>query len=198
VDVRVISATHQDLGKAIAEGHFRQDLYYRIKGVELFVPPLRSRREDVVLLANYFLDRLVQKNPAATARRFSTNAIDALLAHPWPGNVRELEHTVTAAATMSAAAEIRAADLAIASSSGGQPAEEAAGDRHRHAGRPAADGSEGSTGGMVRAAGDRAGTGQVRQQHQRRRPAARAASAELAAEDGPIGAGTRASGNDDA
>ncbi|MDB5296631.1 MAG: glnG, partial [Phycisphaerales bacterium] len=107
VDVRVVTATHQDLTRAIADGHFRQDLYYRIKGVELTVPPLRSRREDVVLLADYFLDRL---GPAdGVPRRLAADAVDALLAHDWPGNVRELEQAVTAAAAMAASAVVRAA-----------------------------------------------------------------------------------------
>ena len=58
VDVRVVSATHQDLALAVSEGRFRQDLYYRIRGVELKIPPLRNRREDIMLLADFFLDRL--------------------------------------------------------------------------------------------------------------------------------------------
>ena len=131
VDVRVVSATHQDLTKAIADGHFRQDLYYRIKGVELFVPPLRSRREDVILLANYFLDRPSSStDPAAQPRwRLSADATDALLAHAWPGNVRELEHAVTAAAAMARSPDdtIRAADLALPSATG-QPTAFAGGD----------------------------------------------------------------------
>ena len=119
VDVRVVSATHQDLGKAIAGGHFRQDLYYRLKGVELVVPPLRNRREDVLVLANYFLDRLGTGGAAAgEIRRFTAAAADALLAHAWPGNVRELEHAVTAAAAMAAGAEIRPVDLGLASATG--------------------------------------------------------------------------------
>jgi DNA-binding NtrC family response regulator len=126
VDVRVVSATHQDLTRAIADGHFRQDLYYRIKGVELFVPPLRSRREDVILLANYFLERLpCPAGPAAQPRwRLSPDATDALLAHAWPGNVRELEHAVTAAAAMarSPGGTVRAADLALPSAAGRPPA----------------------------------------------------------------------------
>lgn len=123
VDVRVISATHQDLTKTVAEGHFRQDLYYRIKGVELFVPPLRARREDVILLANYFLERLASQQLAGSeppAWRLSPDATDALLAHGWPGNVRELEHAVTGAAAMSQSPDgtIRAADLALPLSEG--------------------------------------------------------------------------------
>ncbi|MEO8495922.1 MAG: sigma 54-interacting transcriptional regulator, partial [Planctomycetota bacterium] len=115
VDVRVITATHQDLEQAIADHGFRQDLYYRIKGVELHVPPLRKRREDIILLANFFLDRIADKLPKAP--RFDTRAVDQLLAYAWPGNVRELEHAVAAAATMAADGVIRASDLPMLRSS---------------------------------------------------------------------------------
>jgi len=114
VDVRVVSATHQDLEKAIAEGHFRSDLYYRIKGVELQVPPLRARQEDIILLANYFLER--SGAASGNARRFAPDAVHALLLYAWPGNVRELERAVLAAATLSPDDVIRAADLSIARS----------------------------------------------------------------------------------
>lgn len=109
VDVRVVSATHQDLTKAIADGHFRQDLYYRIKGIELFVPPLRTRPEDIVVLVDHFMGRLPQPP------RLSREAIARLLTHSWPGNVRELEHTIVAAATMAAGPEIAASDLRLPS-----------------------------------------------------------------------------------
>ncbi len=112
VDVRVISATHQDLPQAIAGGHFRQDLYYRLKGIELHVPPLRARREDILLLARYFLERLAARTGGPVAR-LGHDAADRLLAHSWPGNVRELEHLVTAAAAMCPGDEIHAADLAL-------------------------------------------------------------------------------------
>jgi DNA-binding NtrC family response regulator len=113
VDVRVITATHQDLEQAIAGGHFRQDLYYRIKGVELHVPPLRSRPEDIVLLANYFLSRLTERMPAVP--HLTGGAVDRLLTYSWPGNVRELEHVITAAATLASGKEISAADLRLGS-----------------------------------------------------------------------------------
>lgn len=112
VDVRIISATHQDLEDAIAIGGFRQDLFYRLKGIELRVPPLRSRREDILVLANHFLERwATQRN---TARfELSAQSIDALFAHTWPGNVRELEQTITRAATMSDGPGIEPVDLAL-------------------------------------------------------------------------------------
>jgi DNA-binding NtrC family response regulator len=109
VDVRVITATHQDLEGAIADGHFRQDLFYRIKGVELQVPPLRARHEDIILLANYFLANLTDR--LAVVPRLSTEAVDSLLTYPWPGNVRELQHVITAAAIMAEGKEIRSYDL---------------------------------------------------------------------------------------
>ena len=112
VDVRVISATHQDLEQAIAAGQFRQDLYYRIKTVELRVPPLRSRREDVLLLANYFLERQAQAGKGQIPE-LTAEAVEALLAHGWPGNVRELEHLIQSAVVMSETTQISAADLGL-------------------------------------------------------------------------------------
>jgi len=112
VDVRVVTATHQDLELAIQDGGFRQDLYYRIKGIELVVPPLRKHREDIILLANYFLEKLApQLDPLP---RFDTRAMDLMLAHTWPGNVRELQHAVAAAAAMATDSVIRVADLPLA------------------------------------------------------------------------------------
>lgn len=126
VDVRVISATHQDLALSVSEGRFRQDLYYRIKGVELRIPPLRNRREDIMLLADFFLDRhaarLLASQPRKTAGtderqlRFSQDAADAMLAYPWPGNVRELEQTITSAAALATNETITAADLNLQNS----------------------------------------------------------------------------------
>ena len=117
VDVRVICATHQDLDAAIHEGRFRQDLYYRIRGVELVVPPLRSRREDVLLLANWFLERAAH-GTGQPPRTLGAQAIERLLAYGWPGNVRELEHAVLAAAAMAEDGEIRASDLPLAAAPG--------------------------------------------------------------------------------
>jgi DNA-binding NtrC family response regulator len=121
VDVRVISATHQNLEESMADGGFRQDLFYRLKGVELHVPALRSRREDILILANEFLDRW-----AATSNlprpEFAPSAVDVLLSHRWPGNVRELEHAIAGAATMAEGSRIGPADLGLASAAA--PAEE--------------------------------------------------------------------------
>jgi DNA-binding NtrC family response regulator len=119
VDVRVVSATLQDIQRAIAEGHFRQDLYYRVKGIELTVPPLRSRPEDIVLLANYFLDRLAGARP--NVPRLSAGAIQGLLAHAWPGNVRELQNCIEVAVVLATGPEIVAADCRIGAAPAGVP-----------------------------------------------------------------------------
>jgi Nif-specific regulatory protein len=93
VDVRLIAATHRDLEAAVRAGTFREDLYYRLHVFELFMPPLRERQADILLLADHF----VEKNAAAQGkevRRISTSAIDMLVAYHWPGNVRELENAI--------------------------------------------------------------------------------------------------------
>ncbi len=99
VEVRVISATHQDLSNAISAGLFREDLYYRIRGIELAIPPLRERPQDIALLAEFFLRQLATRT-GAVQRRLGADGIERLLRHHWPGNVRELEQTITAAAAM--------------------------------------------------------------------------------------------------
>jgi DNA-binding NtrC family response regulator len=104
VQVRVISATNADLRAAIKAGTFREDLYYRLNVIELNVPALASRRDDVLPLARAFLDG---------AHGFSAEAERALLAHPWPGNVRELQNSVRRACILAASAEIQPADLGL-------------------------------------------------------------------------------------
>jgi DNA-binding NtrC family response regulator len=116
VDVRVITATHQNLEEAIAEKRFRQDLFYRIKGIELYVPPLRNRREDILVLANYFLERIA--GPQQPAAQWDNAAVERLLAYSWPGNVRELEHAVAAASAMAIDGFIRALDIPIGATEG--------------------------------------------------------------------------------
>ncbi len=92
VDVRVIAATNRNPQQAINDGILRADLYYRLVGFPLNVPALRDRREDILLLAKHFLDRLNERY--GTSRRFSSDALQRFLTHPWPGNVRELRHAV--------------------------------------------------------------------------------------------------------
>src|SRR5687767_11992784 len=90
VDTRVIVATNRPLAELVALGRFRTDLFYRLEGIDVPVPPLRHRRDDVVELAEYFLER----NRSVRTLRLSQAASDALVAYDWPGNVRELERVV--------------------------------------------------------------------------------------------------------
>ena len=93
VDVRLIAATNRDLEKAIAERQFREDLYYRLDVFSIFVPPLRDRKPDIMLLADHFLAKYARQHKKSI-RRISTPAIDMLMSYHWPGNVRELENTL--------------------------------------------------------------------------------------------------------
>ncbi|HKV40859.1 MAG TPA: sigma 54-interacting transcriptional regulator [Blastocatellia bacterium] len=93
INVRLIAATNKDLEKAIAEGSFREDLYYRLNVFTIFVPPLRERKPDVLLLADYFLEKFSMEH-GKNIKRISTPAIDMLMSYHWPGNVRELENTM--------------------------------------------------------------------------------------------------------
>ncbi len=110
VDVRILSATHKDLKALVAEGRFRQDLYYRINVIELRVPPLRERREDIPLLAERILTRLSGEMGLETLR-LTPGAIEALHRYPFPGNVRELENVLERAAALCDKDTIDAADL---------------------------------------------------------------------------------------
>jgi DNA-binding NtrC family response regulator len=93
VDVRVVAATHVDLQQAVAEGKFRDDLYYRLNVIEIRLPPLRERREDIPLLAQHFLDRLSHEL-GKDVNSISEVGLKLLMDHDWPGNVRELENAV--------------------------------------------------------------------------------------------------------
>jgi len=106
-DVRVVAATNKDLREEVASGRFRQDLYYRLNGVTLSLPPLRERPHDVSLLAHHFLERF------APGKRLSRRAVEALQAHAWPGNVRELQMTMQRAAALCQQDSIEAEDLAL-------------------------------------------------------------------------------------
>ncbi len=92
-DVRLIVATNKDLEKAIAAGTFREDIYYRLNVFAIFVPPLRERKSDVLLLADHFLEKYSNQH-GKNIKRISTPAIDMLMSYHWPGNIRELENTV--------------------------------------------------------------------------------------------------------
>ena len=91
VNVRIIAATNKDLEKAIEKGTFREDLYYRLNVFSLYLPPLRERRTDILLLADHFLEKYAREHNKAV-KRISTPAIDMLMCYHWPGNVRELEN----------------------------------------------------------------------------------------------------------
>jgi len=93
VDVRIIAATNRDLQKDIVEGHFREDLFYRLNVMPLNVPPLKERRDDIPLLAQHFLKKFADKN-RKTIKGFVPLAMDMLVNYEWPGNVRELENAI--------------------------------------------------------------------------------------------------------
>src|ERR1700690_357934 len=93
VDVRVIAATHVNLEQAVADGRFRDDLFYRLNVIEARIPPLRERREDIPLLANHFVERIAHELRKDLAE-LSDGALKVLLDHEWPGNVRELENAI--------------------------------------------------------------------------------------------------------
>ena len=100
VDVRVIAATNLDLAEEARKGDFREDLYYRLNVVTVFLPPLRTRREDIPLLIDHFLDKYNAEN-ARNLRKISRDLMNTLLRYPWPGNVRELENAIERAVVLS-------------------------------------------------------------------------------------------------
>ena len=114
VDVRVISATNANLPKEVAEGRFREDLLYRLNTVEIHLPALRERREDVPLLAAHFLHEQAARY-GRRAKEFDAEAMRALLDHPWPGNVRELRHAVERAVLMTTDDVVREEHLGLRS-----------------------------------------------------------------------------------
>ena len=110
VNVRMIAATNKDMEKAIAEGTFREDLYYRLNVFTIFVPPLRDRKADMLLLADHFLDKFSREH-GKVIKRISTPAIDMLASYHWPGNVRELANVVERAIVVCDASVIHAHHL---------------------------------------------------------------------------------------
>jgi DNA-binding NtrC family response regulator len=110
VDVRVIAATNRDVKKALGAGTFREDLYYRLNVFHIELPPLRDRREDIPLLANYFREKFARELGKPIIR-FSDRAQMHLMRYEWPGNVRELENAVERAVTLAEGSEITPADL---------------------------------------------------------------------------------------
>jgi len=114
VDVRVLAATNADLRQEVASGRFREDLLFRLNTVEIHLPPLRDRREDIPLLAAHFL-RHHARRYAKQLAGFDAQAMQALLSHPWPGNVRELDHAVERAVLLAQGETVKAADLGLRS-----------------------------------------------------------------------------------
>ena len=110
VDVRVISATHRDLEKEVETGEFREDLYYRLKVVEVELPPLRERTEDIPSLSYRFLEQVAERL-GREPKPLSPEALATLTRHPWPGNVRELRNVLEQAAVLASGEDIAVGDL---------------------------------------------------------------------------------------
>jgi Nif-specific regulatory protein len=111
VDVRIITATNRNLEKAIAEGKFREDLYYRLNVVPIFLPPLRERKEDIPLLLTHFLDKYNEENKAH--HKMPPEVMARLVNYHWPGNVRELENTIERMAVMAKGNELTLEDIPL-------------------------------------------------------------------------------------
>jgi two-component system nitrogen regulation response regulator NtrX len=110
VDVRVVAATNQDLGRMVAEKTFREDLFYRLHVVRIHLVPLRERQDDIEALARHFLDQATARN-GLPAHRLGAGAITWLAAQPWPGNVRQLKNVIESAAVLGESTDLEAADL---------------------------------------------------------------------------------------
>ena len=111
IDVRVVAATNRDLHAALRDGSFREDLYYRLRVVEIRMAPLRERTPDVIPLARLFLEQARERTGRHDVHAFSSEALRALAAHTWPGNVRELENTIEAAVALARGERVELADL---------------------------------------------------------------------------------------
>ena len=109
INVRILAATNRDLEQAVSQGSFRRDLYFRLNVLSLKIPPLRERRQDVPLLAQYFLERMARET--GQERVISDDAMKAMLAYDWPGNVRELDNCLERACAFTTGPAIHAADL---------------------------------------------------------------------------------------
>jgi DNA-binding NtrC family response regulator len=120
VSVRVVSATNANLQQEVAEGRFREDLLFRLNTIEIHLPPLRDRREDIPVLATHFLRRHAGRY-RKTLGGFDAGAMQLLLGHPWPGNIRELDHAVERAVLLAQGDHVRAGDLGLRMSSSAAP-----------------------------------------------------------------------------
>jgi DNA-binding NtrC family response regulator len=117
-DVRILSATNANLNEDVGAGRFRGDLLFRLNTIEIHLPPLRDRREDVPLLATHFLNQHA-KRYRKNLTGFDSAAMQALREHPWPGNVRELDHAIERGALMAQKSTVGAADLGLSSGGSG-------------------------------------------------------------------------------
>ncbi len=128
VDVRIISATSQDLDEAVRQGRFRSDLFYRINVARTVVPPLRERRADIPLLAAHFIQRYAREMGKDLSEA-DPEVIEILSAYPWPGNVRELQNVIKRALTMATGTVIKTADLSdeVVTAAGGRSSEASSG-----------------------------------------------------------------------
>ncbi|HEX9690645.1 MAG TPA: sigma-54 dependent transcriptional regulator [Gemmatimonadales bacterium] len=120
VDLRVLSATNARIAEEVAEGRFREDLLFRLNTVEVRLPPLRERREDIPLLAAHYLRRHGPRY-GKSLNGFSNDAVRAMLEHAWPGNVRELEHAIERAVLLARGRELTAHDLGLTAGAHGAP-----------------------------------------------------------------------------
>ena len=121
VDVRILAATNRPLAQMVAEGAFREDLYYRLNVIPLNIPPLTTRSEDIEILSEYFLRKITSEMKRSHVT-ISRGALDLLLNHSWPGNVRELENTLKRAVVLSQNNHIDASDIIfVTSKHGGEP-----------------------------------------------------------------------------
>ena len=107
VDVRIIAATNCDLRQMVDDGRFREDLYYRLHVINIFIPPLRERKDDIPVLAQHFLEKYGAEN-AKTDLELAPEALDLMMDYDWPGNVRELENVIERAVVLSSGARIGA------------------------------------------------------------------------------------------
>ncbi|MBI2083932.1 MAG: sigma 54-interacting transcriptional regulator [Deltaproteobacteria bacterium] len=113
INVRIVSASNKDLKKMVREGKFREDLYFRIAGMTLTLPPLRERKEDIPLLVKHFVEKIKKENRLPKNLKFSREAMNTLILYPWPGNIRELEQCLTNACLLAEGSEIKAEHIIL-------------------------------------------------------------------------------------
>ena len=110
LDIRIIATTNRELREEVQSGRFREDLYYRLNGINIELPSLKGLKEDILSLSNYFLEKYTRLY-SKREKKFSSEAINALLSYEWPGNIRELKHTVERAVILSKEREVTVKDL---------------------------------------------------------------------------------------